>query len=324
MRTQELSVGCIGFDRVRAMADGRVGIPGYHIAMPRMNSLEIFDASLVRGKLSVAEISPGFLASYLESGKRDYAGLPIPIARSFRHGSIYVREGGRIAKPTDLRGATIGVPDLMGTTYIWQKGMLQDEFSIDLSEVTWMIGKVDEGLSGWSQPKAGHMPGASVVVANGTDTLSELLVRGEIDAILSIKRPERFRKKTGIVRLMPDFHEREKDFYARTGILPIMHMMTIRCADVARDPDLPGKVVSAFTAAKNIALEELRETMYYFSSLPFLPHAVEEAEAVFGDDFWPYGIEKNRRSMETFFRYCQEQGLTEKRLQETDFFPHFV
>lgn len=320
---QELGLGCVAFDRVRPLMDGRVEIPGYRLHLPKLSSIEIFRASLQRSELTAAEVSPGFFAAHLDAGGTNYTGLPIPIVRAFRHGSIFVRADGPVGDPSRLNGARIGIPEMLGTTCIWQKGLLQDEYGIDLKSVTWVAGGVDDATPGFSTPADSQHDTFRIELA-GERKLADMLLAGELDAILALRPPQAFKAGAGIVRLFPDYVGREQDYYRRTGIFPVLHMVVARNSDIAADPELHHKLVTAFTAAKDIALKEVEETMYYYATVPFLPLAVEESRALFGADFWPYGMDSMRVAMETFLRYCHEQKLTTRQQTLDELFPLFA
>jgi 4,5-dihydroxyphthalate decarboxylase len=322
-KKNDLSVGCLGFDRVRPLYDGRVEMEDYAFRIPRLSSMSVQHTSLARSQLALVEVTLGFFAAYLDAGHTNYVGLPIPIVRAFRHSAIYVREGGRIRRPEDLQGGRIGLPDMAGTTYIWQKGILQDDYGIDLGRIGWVVGKVDESAVNWKPPTKPILERFDVEVAGPEETLAERLHAGDIDALLTYRRPEAFKSRSGIVRLFPDYLATEKDYYARTKNFPILHIMVLRRQEAERDPDLPRKLVTAFTAAKNIVLEEMREPMYPFATVPFLSFAVEESEMLLGRDFWPYGLDEAARSVDTLLRYCAEQAVTRRRLATADIFPTF-
>ncbi|WP_011581980.1 MULTISPECIES: 4,5-dihydroxyphthalate decarboxylase [Chelativorans] len=319
-KRQALSIGAFGFDRIRPLLDGRVELEGYTFRSPRHYSIHNQFSYLSRSQLALCEVGLGFFSAYLESGYRNYVGLPIPIARAFRHETIYVRKGGKIKSPEDLNGARIGLPDFNGTSAIWQKGLLQDQYGIDLTKIKWIVGKVDESFISWHKPNKYILDAFDVEIATPEDTLSDKLQAGEIDALLAYRRPEAFRSRRDIIRLFPDYVSEEKKYFRETKIFPVLHVIALRRTEIDRDPDLPNKLVAAFTAAKNIVIEEIRETLYPFASVPFLSHAVEESESIFGMDIWPYGFDELQLPLKTFLRYCAEQRVTRKLLDVKEIF----
>lgn len=323
-RPRVLTAGCVPLDRVRPLMDERVGVPAYALAFPRLTPREIIDASLRRSELAIAQVSPCHFLRYLDEGGEDYVGLPIPLGRSFRHDAIYVRQDEPWRHPRDINNRVVGCPDLLATTHIWQKGMMQDHYGVELASLSWRVGKVDLDLTSWSMPPKAMLTDGSAQIIDGTDTLSEQLLRGEIDMLLTYKRPRAFVEGLGIRRLFTDPRSEAMKLWSRSGVWPITQMVIMRRDLAEADPELPATLTTAFTASKNVAIEELRETSYSYATLPYLSEAVELAEQVFGQDFWPYGMDTCSRTMLPFARYCHEQGLTSRVIQEADIFPHFA
>ena len=312
-----LSVSCVQYDRVAALRDGRVSVDGYGLDFRDMPVPKIHAACFDRRELALAEVSPANLAVAMDNGNNDYVGLPVFLSRAFRHGSILVADDGPVGKPHDL--ARIGVPDWLGTTSIWQRGILQDQYGLDLRQVEWVFAPVDPG-GAYKQPSEAVSENFRVADRGAGTSLSELLIGGEIDAILALRPPKAF--GAGITRLFPDYVDREVGYFRETGIFPVMHVLVADRAYVEADPELAGRVCAAFLEARDIALRNLSEQAYYFATLPWLPHHVEFTTRVLGEDFWKYGIEDGRAPVETFLRYCEEQSVTAGRIPVEAFFPY--
>lgn len=316
----KLEIACASYDRVKPLEEGRARIEGYELAFHHIPAGDIPKACFDAGKYAVGEVSPANLSAQIDKGKNAYCGLPVFLSRAFRHGSIFVRKDGKVKKPADLKGGRIGMSDYFGTTAMWQRGVLQDDYGVDVSKVTWVVGPNEAG--GAFKPAPTGLDGKLTfeTVKEGDD-LSSMMARGELDAILALRTPKAFAQGR-MARLFENYREVEEEYYRKTGIFPILHILILRNDEIARDPKFPAKVFAGFSEAKKLALADVEEIAFYFTSLPWLSASVERAKKVMGPDLWPYGLEEGRKAAETFLRYCQEQGLTSRRLTVEEFFPH--
>jgi 4,5-dihydroxyphthalate decarboxylase len=140
-------------------------------------------------------------------------------------------------------------------------------------------------------------------------SLSELLETGEIAAIIGSNLPRSLKRHPDVVRLFPDYRTREKDYYRRTRIFPIMHLVVIRNDIYDKSPFVATSLYNAFCAAKDRAREKMLFSGTLRYMLPWLSDDVEEIDDVFGGDCWPYGVEANRPTLEALVGYMAEQGL---------------
>ena len=152
-------------------------------------------------------------------------------------------------------------------------------------------------------------------------TLARMLADGEIDALHTARAPSTFYSEPDRVRrLFPDYVDRERDYFRRTRIFPIMHVIAIRRALWRDNPWIAQSLFKAFVASQRITYEGLRETAALKTMLPWQTSVVEETRREMGDDWWPYGLEPNRHVLETFLRYHHEQGLSKRLLKPEDMF----
>lgn len=321
MSDKSLSIGTIGYDRVAAFRDGRVSVPGYTVDFREMGPGNIHTETFGTKSLMVGEVSPSNLAKAIDAGDTSYIGLPIFLSRAFRHGQIYISSNSKIREPEDLAGARIGTFDFFGTTSILQRGILQDDYGIDLSRVSWVVGPID-GPEDYAVAPPDYLKNHFMIsVPNGGDDLTSMMARGELDAILTLREPKTFKQGKGMVRLFPDYVPVERAYYERTGQFPVMHITVMRKDVADADPELPRRVYEAFLKAKDMNQSTLRLTLFYYASLPWLPAAVEQAQKTIGDDFWPYGLKDGGPALETFLRYCHEQKLTSRMVTLKEMFP---
>jgi 4,5-dihydroxyphthalate decarboxylase len=174
-----------------------------------------------------------------------------------------------------------------------------------------------EEEAGRSEKLPLNLPADIRVERIGPDqTLSSMLARGEIDALYTARTPSSFRSGDGSVkRLFEDFPTVERDYFRRSGIFPIMHTVVIRRDVYERHRWVAQSLCKAFGAAQREAYDDLSQTAALKTMLPWLIAHLQETRQEMGDDFWPYGLARNRRTLETFLRYSHEQGLATERLE---------
>jgi 4,5-dihydroxyphthalate decarboxylase len=238
----------------------------------------------------------------------------------FRHSCIYVHRGSGVLTPRDLIGKRVGVPEYQLTACVWIRGILADEHGLPVDSVVYATGGLEE--PGRPEKLALGLPPAIRVESIGADqTLASMLARGDLDALYTPRVPSTFSGGAGDVkRLFEDFATVEHDYFRRSGIFPIMHTVVIKRGVYERDPWVAQSLSKAFRAAQRCAYDALAETAALTTMLPWLPAHVEEAHREMGHDFWPYGVERNRRALATFLRYSHEQGLAKRLLEPEELF----
>ncbi len=315
-----LTVATWDYDRVRPLMDGRVEIEGCEINFMPMKVEEVFHRAYFHGEFDIAEIgfSPFLIA--LSRGTAPYVAVPAFLSRTFRHSAVYMRTDRGIREPADLRGKRIGVPEYQQSAVLWVRGFLNDEHGIAARDINWVQG----GLEAWGRKDKFplNLP-ADFPLSGAPDgkSLSQLLAAGELDAVISARDPSCFvQGHPKVARLFGDYRAVEKDYFKRTGIFPIMHAVGVRNDLAKRHPWLPASVMKAFSEAKSIADADLREVVALKIGLPWLAAEVEATQAIMGRDFWSYGVEANRTTLEAMARYSFEQGLAVRKLAVEEMF----
>lgn len=230
-------------------------------------------------------------------GKAKFVTLPVFPSRMFCHAFIFANTRTGVAVPKDLEGKRIGVQGYQMTAAVWIRGLLRRDFGVDLEDVSWFEGGVNEpGVIGEDQTSM-RPGGKQLEIQNIGDerTLSDMLAADELDAIIGAVRPDSLRTHDHVRRMLM-----ERDYYQRTKVFPIIHGLVMLKEFHRENPDLARKIYQAFDEAKKIALAQTRFTGSLRFMLPWMIEDLEEIEEVFGDDFWPYGIESNRPSLEAF------------------------
>jgi 4,5-dihydroxyphthalate decarboxylase len=309
-----LTFACGRYDRVAALFDGRVTVPGVtlrHIALPPE---ELFPRALRGGEFDIFELSCGAYLIRRSQRHTDVVGLPIFLSRSFRHSGIYIRTDRGIAKPEDLRGRVLGVPDYGMTGAIWMRGLLSDEYNVQPSEIEWRTGGLNQvRVSALTAPQL--QPQLRIREIGPDDTLSQQLVQGEIDGILTSDIPDSFRENAlHIGRLFANYRAAEQEYARRTGLHPIMHLVAVRRAVFEKLPELADHLMQALTAACDLALADLSNLSAIHTTLPWAASYAADAQNVLGGKLWPYGTEANRTEIDTLVRYAFEQKLITRPL----------
>ncbi len=314
MSKLKLTMACWNYDRTSALLDGRIQPDGIELTYLNLPVEETFFRMLRHQEFEVAEMS---LSSYVLSlfrPDRPFIAIPVFPSRAFRHSGIFVHAAGAIQRPEDLAGRRVGTPEYQMTAGVWIRGILAEAHGIPVDSVTYYTGGLEEAGRPEKQPL--DLPARlRVQRIAATQTLSGMLATGEIDALYTARTPSSFRAADGRVkRLFDDYVQAERDYFRRTRIFPIMHTLVIRRDVYERTPWVAQALFKAFSAAQRLTYADLGETAALKSMLPWLIAHVEDTHREMGEDFWPYGLEPNRHTLETFLRYSFEQGLAREVL----------
>lgn len=321
-----LKVAGYKFDRVAALVDGKVQVEGCDTTFEKAAIGDI-NTDVFSGAQTwdVTEIGlHPFMLAYANEGFRDYSLLPVFPLRTFRHKSIFIRTDRGIKKPEDLRGKKIATPGFSSTSLTWIRGMLQHEYGVKQEDIEWIVSAKDSSAdaAGKVSAQESMIPkGLNVTKGPAGQDESDLIESGHVDALFHAAEPRGFLQgdpKVG--RLFSDYRTIERDYFAKTGIFPIMHTVAIRNSLVKANPWLPEAVFNAYSEAKTMMYQQLIKLGWANISLPWAAKELEETRALMGDNFWPYGIEANRKTLEALFQYSYEQGLARKKLKMEDLF----
>nr|WTB33175.1 ABC transporter substrate-binding protein [Streptomyces sp. NBC_00830] len=320
MSRLQLTFACGDYDRTRALYEGTVRPDGIDLTYLRLPVEETFFRMMRHQEFEVAEMS---LSSYVLSLGTDpapFVALPVFTSRMFRHGALYCHTDSGIHSPEDLRGKIVGTPEYQLTACVWMRGILADQHNVPVDSVSYRTG---------GQESAGRIEKAKVALPDSLKispiasdaTLSAMLAEGEIDALCTPRVPSPFAAGDPRVRrIFPDVVASEKEYYAQTGIFPIMHVVVIRRDVYERHPWVAQSLYKALLTAKNEAYTTLYDTSALRFMLPWLTPQLEEARSLLGEDYWSYGIEGNHEALSTFLRYHHEQGLSQRQWSPEELF----
>ncbi|MEO7499795.1 MAG: ABC transporter substrate-binding protein [Casimicrobiaceae bacterium] len=320
MSRLRLSLACWNYDRTRALADGVVRPDGIDLDYLDLPVEETFFRMLRHREFDVAEMSLSSYAVSMFREPRPFVAIPVFPSRMFRHGSIYVNARAGIREPQDLIGRRIGTPEFQMTAPVWIRGILDEHHGVPVESVTYFTGGEEE--PGRDEKLRLDLPPSIRVerIAAGK-TLSAMLAEGEIDALHTARMPSTYGDGQGRVRrLFPDYPGVERSYFERTGIFPIMHTVAIRIEVYEKHRWIAQALQKAFAEAQRRTYADLYVTAALKAMLPWLTAQVEDARALMGDDFWPYGAAANRTTLETFLRYHHAQGLSPRLLAPDELF----
>jgi 4,5-dihydroxyphthalate decarboxylase len=320
MSKLRLSIAVGDYDRTRPLIDGTVQIDGVDPVFMVLEPEEIFFRAFRHAEFDVSELSLSSFSLKTARGDCPYVGIPAFLSRAFRHTSFYVNADNGIGKPEDLKGRRVGVPEYQLTACVWGRAILKDDYGVDPSDITWVRGGIEQ--PGRPEKIAIDLPD-DTRLENAPEgrSLSDLLVSGELDAMLTPRAPSSFDGGDGRVRwLFDDPIAAAKDHYMRTAIFPIMHLTGLKREIADRHPWLPGSLLKAFTQAKAVAIRKLADTSATKATLPFVEERLQEARQLIGRDYWSYGLAENDRQLQVFLRHHYDQGLSPRPLEVSELF----
>lgn len=313
-------MACWNYDRTRALFDGRVRPEGIDLNCLDLPVEETFFRMLRHREFDVAEMSLSSYVLSLFQPDPPFIAVPVFPSRAFRHSGIFVNARSGIREPKDLIGRKIGMPEYQLTACVWIRGLLAEHYGVPHTNVTYVTGGQEE--PGRSEKVRLQLPPEIRLEAIGpTQTLAAMLADGDLDAIYAPRTPSTFYSRPDAVRrLFGDVMAVERDYFRQTRIFPIMHTLVIRRDVYDRDRWVAQSLCKAFRAAQQATYDELIETSALKMMLPWLVAHVEDTRRDLGHDYWPYGLEPNRGTLETFLRYSHDQGLARTLLSPEQLF----
>jgi 4,5-dihydroxyphthalate decarboxylase len=317
MSKLNLSVAIGDYDRNRPLIDGTVRIDGVDPVFMTLGPEEIFFRAFRTLDFDICELSLSSFSVKTAAGDCPYVGIPAFVSRMFRHTAIYVRTD-RIKKPEDLKGKKVGLPEWQLTANVWARAILADDFGVTPQDIHWIRGGIEDPAR--PEKITIKLP-AGIRLDNAPEgkTISQLLAEGEIDGYIA-PRPPTTLNEPNVGWLFRDPVAAAKDYFKRTGIFPIMHLVGVRRTLVDQHPWLPAAVFKAFTQSKAIAIAALDDTAATKVTMPFVAEQLVAARELMGEDYWSYGLAPNRAALETFLRHHHAQGLSTRLVKPEELF----
>ena len=312
------------YDGVLPVLSGRMTIPGFEIEAIETEDVPGMFSGMFQGKYDISEMSLGELIYYTSRGKAGFIAIPVFPSRMFRHGFIFVKKNSGIEGPADLSGKKLGFLRWVQTAAIWMRGMLIDEYGVSAKDSQWYVAAMHH----WDE----HDPGATVeprdgsairMMQSGGKAISERACRalfdGEVDALGVTESQLAILHAHGAVkRLFENCREVEAEYFRKTKILPIMHVLALQKSLADKYPELPAQLFRLYVEAKKWAQRWRR-------SIPSLVEAwpnqyIDEERAIFNGDPWAYGLEANRHVLDRFFACCHAQGISAREIAPAEIF----
>ena len=323
---QQIKIAGYDYDRVRAIMDGTIGLPGANVTFDFQDIYSVNQSAFgPERKYEVTELGLiPYITKYINEDFRAYSLIPVFISRIFRHRNVFVHVDAGIEKPRDLRGKRIGTPGYGMSANTWIRGFLLDEYGVKADDMQWIetTKSSDGGPLNSGEFGKYYFPDDFPLEKGppGVDE-SELLLSGGCDALITAITPKAFLEgDPKIKRLFPDVRAAEIDYYKKTDLFPIMHVVAIRTDLIKANPALPKAVFEMYSKAKRKAYADLETTTSLKVTLPWVTQEFEDTRKLMGENFWPYGIEANRKELEAVMRYTHEQGLVKRRLKFEELF----
>jgi len=301
-----LSLAINAYDHVRGLRPQGIDLVTLELPIE-----EIFFRFTKFREWDVSEMSFGKVVSMMSEERPEIIALPVFLSRVFRHSAIYLGKNSNIRKPEDLEGRRVGIPEWAQTAGLYVRGLLQHEYGVDLARISWFQAGLRE--PGRVEKVELKLPQGVRIAALPDRTLLEMLAKGELDAVISARALD-------APRLFEDYRAAETEYWKKTRIFPIMHVLVLRRDVYERDRWIAMNLYQAFAEAKRASLARVSEFGLSHLPLPWVPDHVRQWREIAGEDFWPYGVAPNRPTLEAFLQYGFEQGVCQRRLAVEELF----
>ena len=309
------------YDHVRDLVNGTIKPEGIDLNCLIFDVEETFFRFAQSYEWEVSELSLAKFCSLRSQDDPPIVGIPVFISRMFRHSAFYIRGDGKIKTAADLKGGRIGIPEWTQTATVYARGWLHHEGGAKLAEVEWVQAGVNE--PGRLEMGKTNVPDGVKITPVSDRSLADMLLDGEIDAMISARPPDAFLSGDGeMVRLIPNYPEVELDYFKRTGVYPIMHTIAIRRDVYEQNRWIAMNLMTAFEQAKEKMVKRLSDITASRIPFPWMPDKFQQMKQDFFPDgeYWPYGIEGSRQTLETFLNFCDEQGVTKRKMTPEELF----
>src|SRR5258708_27719940 len=286
-----LTIACSLGPLTGALADPALHVPDLAVPVDSLPATELFARVVGGAPFDVAELSLANFVMAVAAGDRRFVGLPIFPFRSFRQSMLWVAAGSDITDMAQLRGRRIGINAYSNAALVWLRGLLADEHDIPPEAIDWV--RIGADRVAFTPP-----PGLRIADAPGVNDLFELLETGRADAVAAFWHPAQASETRGARRLFADPAATEADYYRRTGIFPIMHLVVMRRDLCEARPALAARIARLFAAAKQRhEAEIIRFGAERIAITPWSPLELEQAQRLLGDYLHPYGIAWNGKAL---------------------------
>ena len=322
-RKVQVTIATGDYDHFRDFMFGRVQAQGIDTTWMELDLHEIFTRFAAWREWHVSEMSFAKFSAQVTADDPDIIGLPVFASRVFRLSSIYVNTSKGIKTPADLRGKRIGVPEWAQTAAVYTRGWLQHDAGVPLTSIDWVQAGIED--IGRTEKVALNLPAGLKLTQVNDKSLSDMLESGEIDAAFTASPPRPYRQKSpNVARLFDNARDEEENYFKRTGVFPIMHIVAMRRDILGQYPWIARNLFLAFEESRQRAMKRLSEPGVSRYPMPWVPDMAEKMRELFKGDWYPYGIDENRTTLQAFLTWSYEQGIAKKLVKPEDIFPEGI
>ena len=316
----KLTMATSHYDHFADLTGGLVPVQGVDLTCLSMPVEEIFHRFTSYREWDISEMSFAKFSAVTARDDCDITAIPVFPSRVFRQSSIFVRADSSLREAERLVGRKVGIPEWAQTAAVYTRGWLMHDLNIELADIEWYQAGVN--APGRREKVALRLPPGVTCTPVPEKSLTEMLIGGELDAVFSAHPPLPFEQRSGEIRqLFDDPKSVEREYYLRTGIFPIMHVIAIRKEVLDRHPWVAMNLMKAFMEARARSLLRARELTASRFPIAWGQDSFSETCELFGTSPFPYGVEANRNTLEAFLLFCREQGVCERQLTPEELFP---
>ncbi|HAQ45849.1 MAG TPA: hypothetical protein DCR25_00810 [Rhodobacter sp.] len=320
MTKLKLSIATTDYDHFRDFRVGDVRAEGIDHNWLNLGHHECFARFTANREFDVSEISFAKFSAQVTRENSDIIGLPVICSRLFRFSSFYVNKKSGIKTIQDLRGKKVGSPEWAHSAAVYMRGWMHNEMGVSLQDVHWI--QAGANARRREEKVELNLPEGVQLTRIKDKSLSELLSSGEIDCAIIARPPTCFLEgHPDIIRLFPNFLEMEEEYYDRTKVYPIMHIIAMRRSILDENPWVARNLMNAFQESKRRSLERLFDPAVSRYPLPWLASYARRMRDKFEGDPFPYGIEENRPTWEQMSLYTFQQGIAHRQFTPEEIFP---
>ncbi|MGR3495992.1 hypothetical protein [Citreimonas sp.] len=323
MSTLPLTIATTDYDHFRDIRTGAVRPEGIDLNWLLLGHHECFARMTANREFDLSEMSFAKFSTQVTRKDSDLIGLPVICSRLFRFSSFYVNRKSGIEKVEDLYGKTVGSPEWAHSAAVWIRGWMHNDLGMDMTRIRWV--QAGANAPGREEKVELNLPDGIEIDRVKDKSLSEMLASGELDCAIIARPPTCFLEDhPDVVRLFPDFVGMEEQYFAETGIWPIMHIVAMKKSVHDAHPWVARNLFNAFDESKRRSVERLLDPAVSRYPLAWLPTYGRRMQGIFGKDPFPFGVEPNRKTWEMMGLYTHQQGIAHRQFTPEEIFPDSV
>jgi 4,5-dihydroxyphthalate decarboxylase len=307
------------YDRVAPLLDGRVRVGRKAVRFEVMSGApQAFRRMMEDSDVLAGEMSLGFqtaAASAQEPSR--FLAIPVFLSRAFRHGNVFVLRESELTNFAQLRGQRVALEEYAMTMAVWLRALFESS-GVMPDQIHWVTGRDPIVVP---QVEATLRKCVNLERISG-ESIWSLLQQRRVDAVIGRPpNPGDVDPDGAYRRLLPNHWKHQREYYAATKIFPIMHVLVVRRDVYELDPQIALDLYEAFETSKRLVADDMLTNLNALTvTLPMLESHLDETKALFGADWWPYGIARNLTAIRAFTSYCFNQGLTPEPVKIEDLF----